>query len=333
MLHEYLKALQGFLRDRAQRTLSPEDLISYINRARREIALRTQCVRVLTPIAGQIESITVTYPGSGYSNPLVLISAPDAPNGAQPYPGGAQAIAVAQQVGGQITNVSMTFGGDGYFQPSVSIIDSSLSGLFVLGQSKLGGPDVLGYAGISGIPGANATAVANITPICETQGFQEVYPFSSVSLAMYPGLGKIFAVNSVSIIFANYRYSLPIYPFSVYQSMIRQYPQQYLYVPTFGSQFGQGTNGSFYLYPIASTRYQMEWDCFCTPAPLRSDGDFEAIAEPWTDAVPIGAAVYAYEEIQNLNASRYYQEKFDQYVHRYSAYARPGRVTNPYGRY
>lgn len=333
MLNDYLKTLQGFLRDRAQKNLNPDDLISYVNRARREIALRTQCIRILTPISGQIESIEVVDPGSGYTDPIVNIPPPDFPSGTLPYPGGAQATAVATQIGGQISNVSMSFGGDGYFQPTVSIVDRSLvrDNVFVLGQSELGGPDVLGFGG----PGNNATAVAKITPISVTRGSLEVYSFSgaAAALAQYPGVGSIFAVRYISLIFANYRYSLPVYPFSVYQALIRQYPQQYLFVPTMAAQFGQGTNGSLYMYPIPSTVYQMEWDSLCLPFDLADDNQTEAIAMPWTDAVPIGAAVYAYLELQNLNSAKYYQEMFDSYVHKYSAWARPGRQTNPYGRW
>jgi hypothetical protein len=308
MLDEYLKTLQGFIRDRSQKNINPEDAISYINRARREIALRTQCIRVLTPISGQIESIQVTAPGTGHTAPVVSIPPPDFPSGALPNPGGAQATAIATQVGGQITNVSMTFGGDGYFQPIPSINDPT---------------------------GHGATLVARITPLTVTQGNQEVYPFSGASpaLAQYPGVGEIFVVNSVSFIYANYRYSLPVYPFSVYQAYIRQYPQQYLFVPTMAAQFGQGSNGSIYFYPIPSTIYQFEWDCFCLPTNLSDDNQPDLIAKPWDDAVAIGAAVYCFEEMQNLNAATYYQKKFDYYVPRYSAWARPGRQTNPYGRW
>jgi len=308
MLDEYLRTLQGFVRDRAQKNLNPEDLISYINRSRREIALRTQCIRILTPIAGQIESIQVTAPGSGYTLPTVTIPPPDAPNGMLPYPGGAQATALATQSAGQIINVSMVFGGDGYFQPVPTIQDPT---------------------------GRGASLVARITPISITQGNQEVYSFASAApaLAQYPGVGEIFAVQSLSFIYANYRYSLPVYPFSVYQSHIRQYQPQFEFVPAAAAQYGQGVNGSIYFYPIPSSIYQMEWDCYCLPLNLTDDNQTEAIAKPWTDAVPIGAAVYAYEELQNLNSAMYYQKKFDEYVHRYSAWARPGRQTNPYGRW
>ena len=306
MLNEYLKALQGFLRDRAQRNLSPEDLIAYINRSRREIALRTQCVRILTPIAGQIESIEVLAPGDEYTAPVVTIAPPDAPSGALPNPGGAQATAVAMLLGELIAGISMTFGGDGYFQPVATITDPT---------------------------GSGALLRPTVTPISTTQANQEVYQFANIPLKQFPGVGSVFWVQSISIIYSNYRYSLPCYPFSVYQSHIRQFPNQFSYVPVLAGQYGQGSNGSLYLYPIASQKYQLELDCFCLPTSLSTDRDFEPIAEPWTDAVPIGAAVYAYEELQNLNTATYYQKKFDDYTHRYSAYARPGRVTNPYGRW
>lgn len=306
MLDEYRRQCQRFLRDSKQEFIDLGDLDSYINRARREIAMRTQCVRVLTPISGSILNIQVTNPGSGYTNPTVSITPPDFPGGALPYPGGRQATALAQEIGGLISNISLTFGGDGYFAPQVTINDPH---------------------------GTGATAVAYTNPLNVTQGQQEIYAFKDVPLSQFPGVGSIFAVKGVSFIYSNYRYSLPQYAFSVYQAMIRQYPQQYLYVSTVFSQYGQGANGTLYMFPVPSAPYQMEWDCFCTPADLISDQDYEIIPMPWTDAVPIGAVVYAYEELQALNNARYYQSKFDDYIHRYSTYARPGRMISPYGRY
>lgn len=306
MLNEYIKTTQGFLRDRGQKYLNPEDLRAYINRARREIAERTQAIRILSPISGQVISIQVISPGSGYTNPVVVISTPDTPSGQQPFPAGAQAVALAQQIGGQIASISVSFGGSGYFQPQVTISDPT---------------------------GTGATATAQVQPISITQYAQEVYTFADVPLDIYPGVGSVFAVKSISFIYANYRYSLPCYPFSVYQAMIRQYPQQYLYVPTLCAQFGQGTNGSIYMYPIPSTAYQYEWDCFCLPSDLVDDSTFEALPQPWQDAVPYFAAHLSYLELQNLNAAKFYLDLYDNMVHRYSAYARPGRMVNPYGRY
>jgi hypothetical protein len=257
-------------------------------------------------MSGAIVSINITNAGTGYTAPVVTISAPDQPNGAQPFPAGAQATATAQIILGSLSNRAVNFGGSGYTFPQVTITDPT---------------------------GTGATATANVQPINVTQASQEVYPFSAVPLNIFPGVGEIIFVRSVSFIYANYRYSLPCYPFSTYQAFIRQYPRQYLYVPTMCAQLGQGSNGSLYMYPIPSTIYQMEWDCCCIPRDLDDDSSFEAIADPWTDCVPMGAAIYAYEEMQNLNAAMYYRKKFDDYCNRYSAYTRPGRVTNPYGRW
>lgn len=307
-LFDYQKQLARFAREAKQDFINPDDMVSYINRARREVAMRAQCVRRLTPISGQIIGATVTAGGTGYVSPVATISAPDFPSGTQPMPNGDQATAIATQVGGVINSVQISYGGHGYFQPIVTITDSSG-------------------------PGAGATATLQLSPINTIVQAQEVYPFSSINVSTFPGVLSVYMIMSVSIIYADYRYSLPCYSFSVYQSMIRQYPFQYQYVPTFCSQFGQGTNGSFYVYPLPSQTYQIEYDCFCLPQDLKDNLSVDVIPDPWTDAVAYHAAALCYEELQNLNFARYFQDKFDAMLLRYSQYARPGRVTNPYGRY
>lgn len=305
-LYEYLEQAERFIRDAQERLVNPLDLIEYVNRARREVAMRTQSIRLVPPVSGQITSITINNPGQGYTNPQVIITPPDAPSGAQPHPGGLQALATATLINGQIGGIALTQPGDGYFQPQVFIEDPT---------------------------GTGAQATALTTPLTSTQGQQEIYPFSAVPLGSFPGVAEIFAVKSISFIYMNYRYSIPVFPFSVYQAYVRIYPQQYLYVPTAAAQFGQGVNGSLYMYPIPSTFYQMEWDCFCLPIDLEDETTFEAIPKPWTDAVPYFAAHLAFLELQNLNSAKFYLELYDNMVHRYSAYVRPGRAINPYGRW
>ena len=267
--------------------------------------MRTQCVRVLTPISGSVLSIDVTAAGSGYTAPTVTITPPDFPSGVLPYPNGLQATATATQIGGQITSINIVNAGSGYFQPQVTINDPT---------------------------GTGATGVPTLSTFNQLAEGQEVYPFKNVDLSPFPGVGAIYMVRSVSLIYANFRYSLPMYSFSTYQAKIRQYPFQYQYIPTMGSQFGQGTEGSFYLYPLPSQAYQMEFDCQCLPMDLQTDNDVEAIPEPWTYAVKFYAAHLAFLELQNWNSARGMLELFDQYATRYSHYARPGRPTNPYGR-
>lgn len=306
-LNAYLQQTQRFLRDQKQDKFNADDLRDYINRARREVAMKGDCVRVLTPISGQIISWSVTNGGSGYTaSPTLTVSDPDFPSGTGPFPNGDQATATATVLGGVITDIASTYGGAGYFQPSLTIEDST---------------------------GTGATAEPVMSFINQLEQGREVYPFSAVSLAEFPGVESIYMVRSVSIIYANYRYSLPCYSFSTYQAMIRQYPFQYQYTPTFCAQFGQGTSGSFFMYPLPSQAYQFELDCSCVPQDLETEQSVEAIPSPWTDAVPYFAAHLAYLELQNFNFATGYLKLFDTMMDRYGSYARRGRVINPYGRY
>jgi hypothetical protein len=309
-LFTYLKQTQRFLRDSGQSKIVPSDLVEYINRARREIAGRTMCVRRLTPISGQVVSATMVTGGINYSTQTnIVITPPDFPSGKLPNPSGAQALALPIVQNGMITAIDITYGGDGYFQPELAIIDPS--GL-----------------------GTGASANLNLSPINVLAPNQEQYAFSDINVAMFPGVSSVYMIKSISVIYANYRYSLPMYSFSVYQSMIRQYPFQYTYVPTFSSQYGQGDNGSFFLYPWPSQEYQIEFDCFCLPEDMDTTNQIpDVIPQPWADIVPYFAAHLAYLELGNMNGAKFYLDLFDNMTLRKSNYARPGRVTNPYGRW
>lgn len=305
-LFDYMKMVQRLIRDTNQELINPADIIEYINRARREVAMRSQCLRALPATSGGISTIQVTDGGSGYTAPVVTATAPDSPDGGAGNPYGAQATAVATVTGGVITNIDVTFGGSGYFQPTVTITDPT---------------------------GTGATAIAEVPYILTLNPGQEIYSFSAIPVPNYPGYGPVYAVQSASIIYCNYRYSLPMYSFSTYQAQVRQYPRQYYYVPTMFSQYGQGAAGTLYFYPIPSQVYQVELDCYCWPQDLETDQDVEAIPDPWTQAVVFLAAHYGYLELQNLNAAEYYRKLFDREMPIYRSAASPGRVTNPYGRY
>jgi hypothetical protein len=305
-LNTYLQQTQRFLREQRQELMDVNDLIEYINRARREVAERTQCVRRLTPISGSLVSAKVLTPGSGYTNPVCAVSAPDFPSGRPPFPSGAQATAQAMLQNGSIAAVNIQFGGAGYFEPSLAITDPT---------------------------GTGASVSVTISPINILNTGQEIYQFSDINVSMFPGVDSVFAIKSASVIYANYRYSLPTYSFTEYQAKVRSYPFQYVYVPAFCSQFGQGADGSFYVYPLPSQIYQIEFDCFCDPADLIDNQSVDVIPKPWSDVVPYFAAHLAYAELQNLNASNYYLDLFDKMTLRKSQYARIGKAVNVYGRY
>lgn len=304
-LFEYMETLQGFLRDRQQRNMSPEDLRRYVNRARREIAMRSQCLRLVPPTSGQIEEIQVTAPGSGYTNPTVVVSAPDLPNGQTPYPNGAQATATAQIIGGQVTSIGVDFGGSGYAQPTVTITDPH---------------------------GTGATAVAITSPISTFNANQERYNFADFPITTFPGIKSVLAVLDVSILYNNLRYTLLRYSFSEYQAFVRQYPFQFSYVPVAYCIVNDGSTGAILAYPFPSQQYPFEPDCLCIPTDLQTDQDFEAIPEPWSEGVPMLAAHYAFAELQSYNNARWWLDQWKTWTLGYSVYARPRMIGSPYGR-
>lgn len=305
MLFQYQQDCQRLLRDTDQRHLNPDDIRVFVNRARREVALRTQCIRAVPPISGPILSIAVTNPGTGYTNPAVAISAPDQASGKAPNPIGRQATAVAQRIGSVISNVSLTNGGDGYFQPNASITDPT---------------------------GSGATVTVTTVPLSVLNPRQEEYSFANFPIATLPGVKSVFAVLNVSSLFNNLRYTWIYKSFTEYQAYIRTYTQQYFYTPAVWTQYGQGTNGTFLCYPIPAQTYQFEPDCLCLPIDLVDDRSFEAIPEPWTDSIPYAAIALLYQELQNVEKAQFYWQLFNSYVNKYGMWARPIRAPVVYQR-
>ena len=305
-LNTYLQQTQRFLRDQSQQAVNPADLIDYINRARREVATRAECIRVLPLTSGAITSATITNGGSGYTSPTVTITPPDYPSGTAPSPSGTQATATAIVAGGAIVAIAISNGGSGYFQPTITITDPT---------------------------GTGAAATAVTQPLSVTIPGQEVYPYSYFDLTPFPGVGEVFYIRSLSMIFSQFRYVVRYCSFTEYQAYVRQYSSGFFqYVPAFFTQFGQGASGTLYTYPIPNQVYQMEADCLCLPTDLVSDNDYEAIPDPWTDAVPYYAAHLAYLELQNHNAAMFYDKLFAERISRFSGASRTGRRMNMYGR-
>lgn len=306
-LFDYLQDVQRLLRDTKSEMVNPDSLIAYVNKARREVALRTQCVRVLTPFSGTIISASVVAGGAGYTNPTVSVSPPDFPGGAAPYPNGAQATALATLGdGGAIAGVQIQFGGSGYWAPTATIDDLTGEGVSVVLTVK----------------GAHSLAPG-----------QERYDFKDIDTSVYPGVGPVYMVRGVSILYSNYRYSLPCYSLTTYQAFIRKYPTQYMYVPCVFTQVGAGSAGYILAYPLPAQAYPIEFDCCCMPRDLTTDQDYDAIPDPWRDVVKDYALFLAYSELQAFNNARAYYEKFDREIRVCSQAARPGRATNPIGRW
>lgn len=306
-LNSYLQEVQSLVRDTGQSMLKPSDIIRNINRARREIAMRTQCIRILPDISAACMTCSVVAVGSGYSStPTITLSAPDFPSGTGAFPGGDQATASVIVQNGTLASAFVSYGGSGYFQPTASITD------------------------VSGTGGSITVQTAAINTLNEAQ---EVYPFADIDLSPFPGVESVFAIQGVSAIYSNWRYSLALYSFSTYQANIRQWTQFQMYTPAYCSQYGQGVGGSFYVFPLPSQTIQFEVDAYCLPSDLETNLSVEALPEPWTDAVAYWATHLSYLMLQNFNAAKFYEDMFNRRCQGYSNYSRVSRASNPYGRY
>lgn len=308
MLNTYAEQVQRFLRESQQKNIDLADIYEHINTARREVAMRAECIVRVPPISGACVTASVTTPGSGYINPTVTISGPDYPSGSPPNPQGLQATANAIVQGGSISAIDIQTGGDGYFQPTATITDSA---------------------------GSGAEVEIGTSPLFLLNEGQETYNLGDIDLTMFSGVEGVLAVRSVSILYSNWRYSCARYSFSTYQARIRQFSPSntYQFVPSFYTQLEQGTSGSLLLYPVPSQAYQAELHCVCVPSDLTTDDSPEAIPQPWQDAVRFYATAECFLDLQNRNAAREFYSLFDQYMHRFGAYARPGGRSNPYGRW
>lgn len=306
VLSDYLKQVQILLADLSETNYNRADLIDYINEARSQIAGEGQCVRAI-PFVGEINYILNSTNGSGgtvgSAYPLVFTNAVGDVTGS----GAAGTYDVASD--GTITNIILTNAGMNYqAAPTVTCGGGGFSG----GTA----PSLLAVM-FTGFP-----AVVN----------QEVYPFSAVNWSNQPGISGIIGIRGVSVIWNTYRFTTQRVSFSKYQAWIRTYTNTFTDVPRVAAQYGQGANGSVYLYPIPNSNYILEWDCICDVTPLADDTIVELIPSPWTVAVQYYAAYKAFESAQAFDKADRMFGQFQKFMKRARAQTQPGTVSNWYGR-
>jgi len=287
-LNAYLAAVQRLLHDPQAQYYSVADLTADINTARGQVAIESQSVRVL--ISGYIGSIAVTTPGIGYSAQTT--------------------ISVAGGSGGQGAVFTPTFDGTGACTGVIPVAPGS--GYDNLTTAVLSDPTGAGSGGVllPTVLGQNLLVVG-----------QEVYTFASRNAAaqLTPGVSAIQGVFSIAASWGSSKPTLGRKSWGQFQAKYRAWSNGWLNNPAVWAQYAQGALGSVYLAPIPSSPFSMDWDTFCTPIPLNSDVDPEAIPYPWTDAVPYYAAYLA---LSNAQRKADAADKFAEY----SMFMRRGRA-------
>lgn len=295
-LTTYQQDTQRLLHDPSGTYFSLSDLTTYINDARNQIALESQCVRVL--VCGVISSIGVTAGGASYSAATTVAATGS----------GMGAVLTPNRSGGAITSVTVVAGGTSWdATTTVAATDTAGSGAtFTVTQV-----------------GNNLTVVN-----------QEIYTYASrnaAAAAINSGISSIIGVMGVSVSWGSMKPTLQRRAWNDFQAYYRAWTTGYQGQPAVWAQYGQGLGGSLYLCPIPSQIMNMDWDCFCTPIPLVDDTTAEAISYPWTGAVKYYAAYLAYANSQRETDAAAMKALYDGKMKTARASSESTFIPNPYG--
>lgn len=302
----YMQRLQRILGDHVFERFNPFDLIDYINEARGVVASMGECIRILCPsTAGVSGGITITNSGSNYlTAPTVTFTPPVT---------GITPIGFASiNPTGHVVSVTVSNPGSGY---------------------PAGQPPSISFSGGSGF---GAAATCTLLPSAQCTAGQEVYKltdFTNLIQSTTTGADSILAIRTIAVSWGGTKPVLNYMEWGDFQAYLRANNVGVQGLPRWWSQFGRGTTGSFYLWPIPSQTSQMDMDCICLPQDLDSTGitGLEPIPYPFTNAVPYKAAqiaVLGYPDLREL-ADRY-ETHFNKRMEFASSAVHPAIVPNYY---
>lgn len=152
-------------------------------------------------------------------------------------------------------------------------------------------------------------------------GVREILAVRSLAIAIGPGEGA-------------WKPMWNRLPWSDFQARFRIWNRAWIGTisyPGFYAQYGFGMAGSIYLAPIPSQQQPMETDCSCSPFPLETDNDAEAIQQPWQDAVPYMAAFFCLAQQQRLQDAQGMLQLFQSDLPFCASVVSPAMITSPYG--
>lgn len=162
-------------------------------------------------------------------------------------------------------------------------------------------------------PGAAATASNSFVTIpgVELYSYQYAKPFLQ---AQYAGYNSVIYVSNVSVSWSSNRPTLTFLPWNDMQAYCRSYNLGVSSYPTVWSQKGMGESGQIWLFPnpINTSYAEQEWECICTPKPLYTNSDFEALPELYQGCVPYYSAFLAYLGQQRTGMAAIMEGKFQE---------------------
>lgn len=162
-------------------------------------------------------------------------------------------------------------------------------------------------------PGSISTSSNNFTTIpgVELYTYNYAKPFLQ---KQYEGYDSVIFVSDVSVSWGGNLPTLNWLPWSDLQAYCRSYNLGVNSYPSVWSQMGVGERGQVWLFPVAGNIAPgtMEWQCVCTPKPLYTNSDFEAIPEIYQGCVKYYAAYLAFLGQQRTGMAEIMRGLFDE---------------------
>lgn len=188
---------------------------------------------------------------------------------------------------------------------------AAMPGLAVPGAAQPGMilPDPIPGGGNS--PGAVQTNNMATIPSVERYPYQGF--FNPVLQAQYEGVLEVVDVIELAVNWGGVsRPALDWLPWDNFQAYCRAYAVQNTSYPSVWSVFNDGVFGEVWLFPLPSQVGEIEADAICTPKPLNTDNDFDAIPPGYDNAIKYGAAAIAFEMSQRYQQAAYMDTKFNE---------------------
>ena len=171
-----------------------------------------------------------------------------------------------------------------------------------------------------------------LTPFQTIVG-QEKYPFS-MALAQIQnanaGIEYVTDITSLAISWGSMRPALNYMPWDDFQAYARSYNYIVSSYPLVWATDGDGVNANVWLWPVPSQALEMEWQCCCTPAPLVTDSDYDAIPHPFQNAVKYYACYLSYLGTQRPQQAGMMLQLFQASLGRNRGATEHGRVADWY---
>lgn len=198
---------------------------------------------------------------------------------------------------------------------------SSVPGTVTPGAAYPGTPDLQNFTTLVGV---------------EKYSYGYALPFLK---QVAQGVRGILDINNVAVSWGGMRPVLNWCPWEDLQAYARSYNVGTFSYPFLWSTFSGGSKGQVWLFPIPqvvaggltfAAAGEMEWDVSCLPIPLLDDSTFEAIPEPFTEAVKFYAAYLAFLGSQRYGMAQIMQSQFNDQLGIENAAIMRGRTPNFY---